>query len=272
MHSLPNLRSVVISGDEGFYNARIKLYPDDRGNDVIREIMVASKPIFNPHQLVSCQKPHQSAITKEALAIWGAEEASSASFDRLEHQKALNLSRAKRRARNRLYDLAACNRFDLFATITLDPQKCNRYDYSAIVKKLGQWLDNRVRRNGLKYLIVPEYHKDGAIHFHGLLNASALKLADSGHKYKDGRPIYHLAQWELGFTTVIPLTGDYAAVCAYLCKYITKQNEAPGGRYYLSGGKLSEPRFQYLNIPFEQAQGNAFEVPQAALSMKIFNP
>ena len=82
--------------------SRIKLYPDDNGNDVIREIMVASKPIFNPHQLVSCQKPHQSAITKEALAIWDAEEASCASFDRLEHQKALNLSRAKRRARNRL--------------------------------------------------------------------------------------------------------------------------------------------------------------------------
>lgn len=97
MHSLPNLRSVVISGDEGFYNARIKLYPDDRGNDVIREIMVASKPIFNPHQLVSCQKPHQSAITKEALAIWGAEEASSASFDRLEHQKALTFQGQKTR-------------------------------------------------------------------------------------------------------------------------------------------------------------------------------
>ena len=262
----------LISKDDGFYNARIKLYPDEQGNDFIREVMVADRPIFNPHHLVNCQKPHKSAITKEVSQIWDIEEASSAAFDRWEHQKALNLSRAKRRARIRLYDLAACNRFDLFATITLDRQKCDRYDYPAIVKKLGQWLDNRVRRNGLKYLIVPEFHKDGAIHFHGLLNASALKLNDSGHKYKDGRPIYNLAQWDLGFTTAIPLTGDYAAVCAYLCKYITKQNDTPGGRYYLSGGKLLEPRFQYCNIPFSEAQGQPFDVPQAALSMKIFNP
>lgn len=262
----------LISKDQGFFNARVKIYPGPDGIDHIREIMVADRPIFNPHHLVPLRKPKKSAVTKEVSRIWDTEEASAAAFDRWEQEQAQNRARAKRRARNRLYDLAACNPFDLFATFTIDPQKCDRYDYSAIVKKLGQWLDNRVRRNGLKYLIVPEYHKDGAIHFHGLMNSAALKLFDSGHKYKDGRPVYNLSQWDLGFTTAIPLNGDYSAVCGYLCKYITKQNDTPGGRYYLSGGKLLEPVFQYCNLPFEQAQGNAFEVPQAGLSMKIYNP
>lgn len=263
----------LISPDEALFNGRVKLYPDGQGGQIVHEVMVCSRAIFNPHGLERVGgRKKSSRITKEAREVWEAEEAGAASLERWEAEEKANRGRAKRRARQRVYDLAACNRFDLFVTLTLDRQKCDRYDYKAVVRKLGQWLDNRVRRAGLRYLMVPEFHKDGAVHFHGLINSEAVKLLDSGRRYKDGRVIYNLPEWSLGFTTAIPLAGDYSAVCAYICKYITKQGEAVGGRYYLSGGKLEEPVLQYFNADFEAAEGEAFEIPAGGICFKVTNP
>lgn len=151
----------------------------------------------------------------------------------------------RRRAAKRVYDLVRSNpELDLFCTFTLDQTKIDRYDYKAIVKKLNNFLDNHVRRDGLKYVLVAERHKDGAIHFHALMN-KALKMVDSGKTDKGGHKIYNLPQWGLGFTTAIVTYGDRDSVCKYITKYITKSEEKVGGRWYYHGGKLSEPTYVY---------------------------
>ena len=107
-----------------------------------------------------------------------------------------------------MYELCACNDFDLFFTLTLNKELIDRYDYKAAVRKFGQWADNHVRRAGLKYVAVPELHKDGAIHFHGLCNsAGAGRLVDSGKKSR-GQTVFYLPSRRLGYTTAIPLYGE----------------------------------------------------------------
>lgn len=162
-------------------------------------------------------------------------------------RKADNLVRAQRRARSALRDYALSNRFDIFVTLTLDKEKIDRYDMSVIVKRLNIWLDNNVRRKGLRYVLVPELHKDGAVHFHGLFN-DCLAKEDSGHSTADGRTVYNLPSWDYGFTTAIPLTGDYSQVVTYVSKYVTKQTEKVGGRWYYSGGELGKPIKRYTNL------------------------
>ena len=161
--------------------------------------------------------------------------------------KAEDVERSMRRARARVRRLALANDFRWFVTLTLDPQKIDRYDPNAVIKRLNQWCSNQVKRKGLSYILVPEKHKDGALHFHGFFN-DALEAVDSGHRSKSGQPIYNLPGWDYGFTAAIEVYGDYAAAVAYVSKYIGKQGEKPGGRWYYSGGSLREPAATYLEM------------------------
>lgn len=169
----------------------------------------------------------------------------------------------RRRAAKRVYDLVRSNPdLDLFCTFTLDQTKIDRYDYKAIVKKLNNFLDNHVRRDGLKYVLVAERHKDGAIHFHALMN-QVLKMVDSGKTDKGGHKIFNLPQWGLGFTTAIVTYGNRDSVCKYITKYITKSDEKVGGRWYYHGGKLSEPSYEYDTYLLRTAD----ELEQAAQTL-----
>lgn len=259
----------LFTENDALYNGRVKLYPDGHGGERVAQILICSKPVFNPCHMERVEKPHRRSSVPVAPEPDGIP---SAPEEPEESDRADNERRAKRRARQRVYDLAICNEFDLFVTLTLSPENTDRYDYKTNVRTLGRWLDNRVRRCGLRYVIVPELHKDGAVHFHGLMNSDAVKLADSGHRYKDGRTIFNLPDWKTGFTTAMKLTGGPAAVCAYICKYITKQPGNIGGRYYLSGGKLREPRFQYFNADYgaEPAE-REFQVADGKIGFKILS-
>ena len=156
-------------------------------------------------------------------------------------------ARSMRRARAKVRRIALSNEFKWFVTLTLDAQKVDRYDPAAVVRKLNQWCSNQVKRKGLKYILVPERHKDGALHFHGFFN-DALEAVDSGHKSKDGRPIYNLPGWTFGFTAAVELYGEYSAAVAYVCKYIGKQGDKPAGRWYYSGGDLAGPDVVYAEF------------------------
>ena len=161
--------------------------------------------------------------------------------------KAQDLERSMRRARAKVRRMALANDFKWFVTLTLDPAKINRYDAGEVVKKLGQWCNNQVKRKGLRYILVPERHEDGALHFHGFFN-DAIEAKASGHRGKGGRMIYNLPEWTLGFSAAMKVYGDYAGAVAYVCKYIGKQGEKPAGRWYYSGGNLAEPRVTFADI------------------------
>lgn len=185
---------------------------------------------------------------------------------------AIARARAIRRAKNRVREISLSNRFCWFVTLTISPETCNRYEFAEIYRKLKNWLDNGVRRKGLVYVLVPERHKDGAIHFHGFFN-HALKTKYSGHKDKRGHRIYNIVtkDYPFGFSTAIRLYGEYTAAVAYVCKYISKQGAEGriGGRYYYSGGKLERPFKSYDNrngeeLYFRLRAANGGTLPQGA--------
>lgn len=177
-----------------------------------------------------------------------------------------------RRARAQVRDLALCTRFRWFVTLTLDPKLVDRHDMAEITRHLNHWLDNQVRRRGLAYVLVPERHKDGAIHFHGFFN-DALPVVDSGTislpgtkaprrprsarqraqwLEEGGHTVYNLPGWGWGFSTAIELYGDYNRAVSYVCKYIGKDGQKPGGRWYYSGGDLHRPEVSYEDIEYRE--------------------
>lgn len=147
--------------------------------------------------------------------------------ERVRVQTDLDWQRSQRvslnRTVNRLYYLARSNYWDWFVTLTFDPEKVDRYDYSACVKKLSLWLNNcRKKCSDMGYLVVPEQHKDGAWHFHGLFsNCDGLGFVNSGKRDEDGKPIYNIGAYKLGFTTATKVV-DLERVSKYICKYVTK--------------------------------------------------
>ena len=135
-----------------------------------------------------------------------------------------------------IYKYAQANRWEYFVTLTFKRDvDVNVYDYSDCVKKLTKWLNNQRRKcPDLKYLFVPEMHKDGAFHFHGLIaNADGLTYSDSGRvaignkAYKRTKEnqhfptIYNLDNWKYGFSTATAVVSSCKSA-SYICKYITK--------------------------------------------------
>lgn len=182
-----------------------------------------------------------------------------------------NMLRSMRRARAKLRRLALANDFQYFVTLTLDASKIDRYDGQAVVKALSRWADNMVRRCGLRYILVPELHKDGAFHFHGFLSGDGLKVVDSGVKW-DNRPVFNLPQWGFGFSTAQELYGDYHAAVGYCCKYIGKQDgQRPLGRWYYSGGRLHEPEKVYADLDYRSVDNAVeFDIPGAKLKISRY--
>lgn len=230
---------IVKRREEISHNVRVTRYPDGSCR-----VVVADRPIY-------LESGYERARKTDAPS---APEVAKEGDDR-----------AKRRAKSAVRDLALSNRFGWFVTLTLDQSRIDRYDYTQVVQKLNRWMDNRVRRNGLRYVMVAERHKDGAIHFHALMSWDTLHVVDSGHKDKQGRVVYNLPAWDYGFTTAVRLDGEYRRVVAYLCKYITKSTDdgKVGGRWYYRGGRLAEPVIEVGDLDME---GDTFaELPGYAL-------
>lgn len=168
-----------------------------------------------------------------------------------------DVERASRRAKINAFDVIMCNPcLDTFATFTYRPDdELDKSSYEDCYKKLGVWLSNRVQRRGLMYVIVPERHKSGDIHFHGIMNSTALSMeraySPKGRPLSSkGKPIYNLEDWKFGFTTAQIIGGadsDREAVAKYVFKYMGKQVGAKiGGRYCLIGGRdIVRPTYVY---------------------------
>ena len=237
------------------HNGLVYVYPDGS-----QDTLVATAPIF--------REPGWET------AGWGEDHTKYVPSPREKGKKSAgaDMERSMRRARAKLRRLALANGFDFFVTLTLDPAKIDRYDGEAVTRALSRWADNMVRRHGLRYILVPERHKDGAYHFHGFMAGDGLEARDSGVEW-DGRPVYNLPQWTLGFTTAQRLYGDYHAAVGYCCKYIGKQDgERPLGRWYYSGGGLREPEKLYCDLEYREVGkdcGKAVEFSIPGAKMKV---
>lgn len=122
-----------------------------------------------------------------------------------------------------LKDYILCNEFTHFFTLTISPDYCDRHDDQLVQSKVKNWLYNIRRHSSVGYIVVPERHKDGALHFHGVMtNPESLGLFDSGHKDSSGRIIYHTKAYKMGFHDFTEI-GNLDAVSQYVRKYLSKQ-------------------------------------------------
>lgn len=147
-------------------------------------------------------------------------------------------SRSIARTRTTVQDICHCNQFDLFCTFTFDPKRFNSKSIVFCKKYMNNWIRNAKQRHStnLIYLIIPELHKSGAIHFHALFRNYEGKLKPSG-VYQNGREVFNISHWHFGFSTCCKIDNQ-EAVSNYVSKYITKDMIAfPGDkRYYCSQG------------------------------------
>lgn len=158
-----------------------------------------------------------------------------------------SLSRSKRN----ITDLILCNPFEYFCTFTFNAEKIDRYNYDACQSKLRKFFNNFKSRYApdFKYLIIPEFHKDKAIHFHGVVSGipeSEFSVNENG--YMD----WTRYSRSFGFFSCSKIR-NYNACAFYVSKYVTKDLCAVGkGRsVYMCSLGLNRPELVYDedNIP-----------------------
>lgn len=189
-----------------------------------------------------------------------------------QYKDCCNMQRSVRRAKANISELVHSCKWMYFVTLTLNKERINRYDYDEIYAHLRTFLSNKVSRNNITYVLVPEYHKDGAIHFHGFVSGN-IRISDSG-KRRYGRPVFNWVEWQYGYSTLIPLEiGNNTRIANYIKKYIGKDMDKNmiGGRYYLHGGKdfrkSKEIIFDFdYNLVTKEAY--TFDIPEAGIHGK----
>lgn len=157
---------------------------------------------------------------------------------------------------NNVYYLTRSNVWDWFVTLTFDPQKVDSLDYDCCVKKLSKWLKRCKEDNpNMRYLVVPEKHKSGRYHFHGLFaDCDCLNFTDSGKTVK-GQVIYNIGKYHLGFTTATRVQ-DTERVSKYITKYITKEmcEATPNKKRYWASRNLEKAEMENYLIPGEDME------------------
>lgn len=156
------------------------------------------------------------------------------------------------RTRNNLYYLSRSNKWDWFVTLTLNPAKIDRYNYLECSKRVRKWFDNLRQRKypDMYYLIVPELHKDGAWHFHGLVGGCKDLKVSYWKTDKKGVDLYDIDDFKYGWSTA-SVVKDSGKCSSYITKYITKEVcEVTKGRhrYWVSNNVQRGRVFEmYLN-------------------------
>ena len=144
------------------------------------------------------------------------------------------------RARTAVWSIALSNPFTHYVTLTFDKQKVpDRYCRHDLMKAVCRFFNDYSKNRNippLKYLLIPELHKDGAFHLHGLISGIRDKdLFINENRYLDWR------QWrdKFGFINISEIE-DVNRISAYITKYITKdlaKETVKGERlYYCSKG------------------------------------
>jgi hypothetical protein len=143
-----------------------------------------------------------------------------------------NLERSIRRTKAKVVAYALCNTYELFATFTFASERQN---IDRCKDRLNNWLKNQKKRTSpdLKYLVVPEFHKDGiSLHFHALLHGykgtlqKALDPETGKPRKRNGKIRYNITSYKSGYTDAVKIGStieDRQKVGRYISKYIIKE-------------------------------------------------
>ena len=161
-----------------------------------------------------------------------------------------SISRTKRL----VLEKALCNEWEYFCTFTLSKEKYDRYQLDKFHKDLTQWIrDQRKKGLEIKYLLVPELHKDGAWHMHGLMSGVGSQLVSFKDERRKGRKVpsvlvnngfydYPAYRKKFGFCSLAHVRSS-VAVSFYVLKYISKDisesSVAVGKHSYFSSRPLN---------------------------------
>lgn len=168
-----------------------------------------------------------------------------------EQRKRKNARDSYRRTVNKIHDLARCEQWTMFYTLTFSPDVVDRQDFGACMKKARMWFNNIRKRKApnIKYLIVPELHADKkSWHIHGLVcNDNGVTYIDSFKKDKSGKTIFNVESWKFGFSTATRIEDSHK-VSSYILKYITKDlcERSLGQRRYFRSNNIQEPKITEL--------------------------
>ena len=166
-----------------------------------------------------------------------------------------NSENARFSSRNRVVEIIKANSdFCYFFTGTFDPKKWNSKNFQEVFKPLRRFLQNK----GIKYILVPELHQSGAIHFHGVFNETVEPYLDNfdlskklPKRIRDGilkenRELFDFPTYAKRFGWVsIEKIRNLDAVACYVSKYITKSFEDEKNRIsyrrFFASKNLSRP-------------------------------
>ena len=182
------------------------------------------------------------------------------------------------RAKQSIFDIVYQNDWKYFLTITFNGDNLDRTNPKEVIKPLKKWLENAVSRKGLKYILVPEYHKKGGIHCHALINDCDFKFVDSGTRLVKGHDkplkidtikclhicdklgcdisdlpvVYNVSDWRYGFSTAIQTYGQMSNLAFYVTKYITKDVKKIFGKFFWSSKNIVRKTKEiYCNSDFK---------------------
>lgn len=169
------------------------------------------------------------------------------------------------RAFSNCLDLLLSNEFAFFWTGTISPKKADRFDLDFLRKKITQFFRDQRKKyhSKIPYLIIPEEHKKGGIHFHGVITLPYEALCsfgkDSPLDLQQGEyynwPDYQKA---FGFCSLSPIR-DRKATAFYMTKYLCKDQNFrlfdKGGHLYYCSQDLNRKSF----ICFVYGENDALE-------------
>lgn len=133
------------------------------------------------------------------------------------------------RAKSKIREYVANSNFNAFCTFTFSGRNFDRYNFMECRKFITDYFTHKLMV--LNWLVVPEFHEDGAIHFHGFMNIDKKSLK-YGYSKKDSHGRMHMHFYsetinrDIGrndFQFFTPTSiNELKSVCAYVLKYVTK--------------------------------------------------
>lgn len=176
-----------------------------------------------------------------------------------EHERDTKFDTSLSRTRRLVRDYILCNAFDYFCTFTFSSEKVDRFDYLACKKKITNLFKNYRQRYSpnFQYLLIPEFHEDGAIHFHGMIKGIREQdfvvpdFVPKRNVFTDELELVSNTRGYVSWSYYSSKLGHfncskirhYEACATYVSKYITKDLErmGKGQRLLLKSSNLRSP-------------------------------
>lgn len=234
----------------GSYNVKCIEYKDSLQVRVYSKPVISKKPVLKSPNVWTNPKKHLQKKTERTQ-------------EQIRHSDTSSINRTV----NQIYAISRSNKWKYFVTLTINPKLLDSTDYKLILNKLNIWTNNLKKRYApdLKYIIVPELHKDKSKwHFHALFSdVGNIPFEFSGKvcvgKYvydyvrkPYANKIYNLPLWKYGYSTATVIR-DSAKSSSYITKYISKDltRFLKNKRRFVSSHNCGKPVEHVYNVDYD---------------------